>query len=91
MNAKTIHLVYPGGPNCNPNCPGEGSMYHDGYADGHEAGEQYGAQQLAANVRSALPEPPLPAKPDWIHGPTRSHWTREGIRTAVTAMGFRRP
>lgn len=29
------HPVYPGGPSCNPYCPGEHSMYHDGYADGY--------------------------------------------------------
>lgn len=35
------HEVYPGGPPCQPNCPGEWSMYHDGYADGHESGESF--------------------------------------------------
>jgi hypothetical protein len=30
------HPIYPGGPPCQPNCPGAGSMYHDGYADGYE-------------------------------------------------------
>jgi hypothetical protein len=34
------HPVYPGGPPCQPSCPGEWSTYHDGYADGFEAGER---------------------------------------------------
>ena len=38
----TPHPVYPGGPPCNPNCPGESSMYHDGYADGYENAEAAG-------------------------------------------------
>jgi hypothetical protein len=33
------HPVYPGGPDCQPNCPGPWSDYHDGYADGYENAE----------------------------------------------------
>jgi hypothetical protein len=33
------HPVYPGGPDCQPNCPGPWSQYHDGYADGYENAE----------------------------------------------------
>jgi hypothetical protein len=49
------HLVYPGGPTCQPNCPGEHSMYHDGYADGYENAE-------AAAKRHA---PWNETNPDW--------------------------
>lgn len=31
------HPAYPGGPVCQPNCPGPWSSYHDGYADGYES------------------------------------------------------
>jgi hypothetical protein len=41
------HPVYPGGPPCNPSCPGPSSMYHDGYADGYE------------NAEASQPAPPL--------------------------------
>jgi hypothetical protein len=92
MTARPLHLVFPSqatGPLCNPNCPGEGSEYHDGYADGHEQGQEWGEQRLASLVRASLPMPALPPKPSWIVGPTRSHWTREGIRVAMNALGFR--
>ena len=57
------HPVYPDGPACQPNCPGEWSSYHDGYADGYLRAE---AAQPApplddlgaawAEVEAALPE-----------------------------------
>lgn len=33
------HPVYPGGPPCQPNCPGSWSTYHEGYADGYAIAE----------------------------------------------------
>jgi len=42
----TPHPVYPGGPPCAANCPGDWSDYHDGYADGYESGEREAAARL---------------------------------------------
>jgi hypothetical protein len=39
------HPVYPGGPDCNPHCPGPWSEYHDGYGDGYERAEREARQQ----------------------------------------------
>ena len=35
MDDSEQHVVYPGGPQCNPYCPGEYSSYHEGYSDGY--------------------------------------------------------
>ena len=46
------HPVYPGGPDCQPNCPGPWSDYHDGYADGYENAEaRAGLDRLLGAVR----------------------------------------
>jgi len=42
------HSVYPGGPDCQPNCPGPWSSYHDGYADGYSRGEDEARAPLVA-------------------------------------------
>jgi hypothetical protein len=52
------HVVYPGGPLCQPNCPGPWSMYHDGYADGYEralaaSGATLDVERIARALREA--------------------------------------
>lgn len=34
------HPAYPDGPDCQTNCPGPWSSYHDGYGDGLAAGDK---------------------------------------------------
>jgi len=58
------HSVYPGGPPCNPNCPGESSMYHDGYADGYENAE--GAGVLTGRADTTTPEAPRTEAGKWL-------------------------
>ena len=52
--AERLHAVYPGGPSCNPNCPGEHSMYHDGYADGYENGENAERRATVERIRERM-------------------------------------
>lgn len=54
--AMKTHAVYPGGPACQPNCPGESSAYHDGYADGYENAEVILAAEGWAPAMTDRPE-----------------------------------
>jgi hypothetical protein len=74
------HPVYPGGPDCQPNCPGPWSMYHDGYADGYERAEANPLRQSIGEWVTSRRR-----KAEWT-GP--ADWTAEqGYEAAVEEVG----
>ena len=51
MPSARRHPVWPYGPDCDENCPGPWSQYHDGYSWGYEKAQRDERARLAEAVR----------------------------------------